>query len=69
MNDLEILHKYLGQRARRFVLEVRQEWLRYTYSAYRIASKGCIRRDNIRLRLERLADYRYNHRHLCQHIH
>ncbi len=58
MNHEEILFKYLGTRARRFVQQVEGEW-NYYASPYTNARAGCLRRDEIRWRLTRLAYRRY----------
>lgn len=59
MSDNEILFKFLGSRARRFVERVRSEWALYLHP-WAQARPGCIRRDAVRFRLERLAYYRYS---------
>lgn len=58
LEDHEIIFKYLGQRARRFVEKVRKEWDSYNNASTK-AVAGCLHRDEVRYRLERLAYYRY----------
>lgn len=54
----EILFKFLGTRARRFVQRVQSEWAYYRSPMIQ-AREGCLVRDEIRSRLTRLAYHRY----------
>lgn len=59
LTDEEILFRFLGTRARRFVRSVRDEWAYYSGHPMSKARSGCLKRDAIRVRLEKLAYFRY----------
>jgi hypothetical protein len=57
MEDNDILFRFLSPKACRFVRKARREWMFYL-RGYK-AQEGCLKRDAIRFRLEKLAYARY----------
>ena len=51
----QVINTYLSSRAASFVRDVEREWDCYAAYIYKHALDGCLRRDQIRARLTRLA--------------